>query len=69
MLTISRELIVTSIVIYLLRNLLVNKDKINRNISFIMILIALILDILSSMILLMILWGGKVYEYNLYWYG
>ncbi len=55
MLTISRELIVTSIVIYLLRNLLVNKDKINRNISFIMILIALILDILSSMILLMIL--------------
>ncbi len=55
MLTISRELIVTSIVIYLLRNLLVNKDKINGNISFIMILIALILDILSSMILLMIL--------------
>lgn len=55
MLTISRELIVTSIVIYLLRSLLVNKDKINRNISFIMILIALILDILSSMILLMIL--------------
>lgn len=54
MLTISRELIVTSIVIYLLRNLLVNKDKINGNISFIMILIALILDMLS-MILLMIL--------------
>lgn len=53
MLTISRELIVTSILIYLLRTILIKKNKINNNVSFIMILVALIIDILSMILLIL----------------